>query len=136
MIKSKLPVIEQEIKDGQIISKESDIEIYIDTSLYAETRWEQNFPKQAEKEGLFEYVERIHKIYGEAEMSAIKVPVAISMIKAIYCFIETTVTWDDFQKMFAFNDKDYFEKLVKEIIYIFNLVLGGSAEKNLKSIVK
>lgn len=126
MIKSTLPVLEQSIIDGKLVSKERMIDIYIDPSLYAETRWEQNFPKQAEIEGLFEYVERIHK----EKKKAITVPVAISMLKAVYCFLEIDKTWAEFQKEFVFNDDRYAKHLSDSIINVFNIVLNGSAEKN------
>ena len=47
MIKTKLPVIEKEIAENKLVIKEKEIDVSIDTSLYAEERWEANFPHNA-----------------------------------------------------------------------------------------
>ena len=60
MIKTKLPLLEKEIDgDGKLVVNKSEIEIGIDTSLFAEERWESNFPAQAKTETLFAYIKEV-----------------------------------------------------------------------------
>ena len=54
-----LPVLKQEFVDGTVRSEEENLVFQIDTSVYSEERWEQNFPELAAKEGLFQYIEKI-----------------------------------------------------------------------------
>lgn len=85
MIKTKLPLLEKEIDgDGKLVVNKSEIEIGIDTSLFAEERWESNFPAQAKTETLFAYVERI----GKAGLADSKAHI-LSNLKALYCFIDS-----------------------------------------------
>lgn len=50
MIKTKLPLLEKEIDgDGKLVVNKSEIEIGIDTSLFAEERWESNFPRKQKR---------------------------------------------------------------------------------------
>ena len=84
MIKTKLPVQEKEINEqNKLVKTERQIDVEIDTSLFAEERWEQNFPHNAKNETLFAYVERIRKA-GLMESKAH----ILSNLKALYCFLE------------------------------------------------
>ena len=56
MIKTKIPVQDKEINaENKLVVAEREIEVKIDTSLFAEERWEQNFPHNAKNETLFVY---------------------------------------------------------------------------------
>ena len=52
MINTTLPVFETELneKSGELIHKTRDIKCKIDVSLFAEKRWEENFPANAKNE--------------------------------------------------------------------------------------
>ena len=122
-----LPLLKQDIVNDQLISKEEEVEFDLDTSVYSEERWEQNFPAQAAHEGLFQYIDRIHK----ADSSSERVKVA-SMLKAVFCFLEADQvrSYKEFLKMFNLATPEYTTKLVDKLISAFRLVLGASAVKN------
>ena len=122
----ELPVLKQEIVDGAIVSEETVEKFEIDTSVYSEERWEQNFPLLAEKEGLFQYIERIQK---NALPGRVKVA---CMLKAIYCFIEsdTIASYKEFAQMFNLAVPEYTERLISTLKQSFDLVLNGSSVKN------
>lgn len=53
MIKTTLPVVEKQIDaEGKLVVNKKNINVAIDTSLFAEERWEQNFPHNAKSETL------------------------------------------------------------------------------------
>ena len=58
MIKTTLPVVEKSINEQakKIVVNKKSINVTIDTSLFAEERWEQNFPVNAKRETLFAYM--------------------------------------------------------------------------------
>lgn len=132
MIKTKLPVIEKEIDEstGKLVVKESEIDVAIDTSLFAEERWEQNFPLQAKSETLFAYVERV----GAAGLVDNKAHI-LSNLKALYCFIESDklADWKTFLKMFDLADMAYLTCLTDKIKYVFEIALSTATadSKNL-----
>lgn len=125
-MKIYIPILKQEIKEGQIHSSEVTVPFEIDTSVYSEERWEQNFPALAAHEGLFEYIGRIQ----ENSLTA-RVKVA-SMLKAIYCLIECaeTPTYKDFAQMFNLAVPEYTERLISTLKDAFSLILNGSTTKN------
>ena len=122
----ELPILEQKITDGQILSSESYAAFNIDTSVYSEERWEQNFPSLAVKEGLFEYIARIKE---NAVTDRVKVA---CMLKAIYCFIESDKipTYKAFAQMFNLAVPEYTNRLIECLHSAFHLILNGSSTKN------
>ena len=52
------------------------------------------------------------------------------MLKTVYCFFDTDMTFTRFLKMFDFSNAEYTERLVSEIKEIFEIVLEGATEKN------
>lgn len=124
MIKTKLPVIEKEIAENKLVIKEKEIDVSIDTSLFAEERWEANFPHNAKNETLFAYIERV-KNAGLLESKAH----ILSNLKALYCFMEgdTIADFKSFCQLFDLADGERLNKLVEKIKFVFNLVLSGSA---------
>ncbi len=131
MIKTKLPLLEKEIDgDGKLVVNKSEIEIGIDTSLFAEERWEQNFPLQAKSETLFAYVERV----GGAGLADSKAHI-LSNLKALYCFIDSDKLPDykSFLKLFDLADGEYLTALTDKIKYVFEIALQGATanSKNL-----
>ena len=125
MIKTTLPIIETSINEEKqtLVSKESTIEVSIDTSLFAEERWERNFPAQAKNETLFVYIERVRD-EGKLESKEH----IVSNLKAIFCFIESDKIPDfkAFLQMFNIADQKYTERLIERIKFIFNLALSNS----------
>lgn len=124
MIKTKLPVIEKELDaTGKLVVKESEIDVAIDTSLFAEERWEQFFPQNAKTETLFAYVERI----GAARLTESKAHI-LSNLKALYCFMESDklADWKSFLKLFDLSDAEYLTRLVDKIKYVFEIALSSS----------
>lgn len=122
MIKTKLPVQEKEINaQNQLVKSEREIEVEIDTSLFAEERWEQHFPHNAKNETLFAYVERIKKS-GLMESKA----QILSNLKALYCFLESKELPDfkSFLKLFDLADAEYLTRLVEKIKFVFEIALS------------
>ena len=125
MIRTTLPIQIKTLDNGLLNVKQEDILVAIDTSIFAEQRWEANFPTNATKETLFSYIERLVK------NQAIDTAYILSMLKAVYCFLEGEAIRDfkAFCQMFDFTDEKYLEELVSKIKDIFNLVLSRSTVK-------
>ena len=122
----ELPVLDQKIVNGELISNERNAIFNIDTSVYSEERWEQNFPALASREGLFQYVERIQK---DSVTERVKVA---SMLKAVYCFIESDEipTYKAFAQMFNLATPEYTTRMINALHSAFELILNGSSVKN------
>lgn len=122
----ELPILDQKIVDGQIVSTERNATFNIDTSVYSEERWEQNFPALASREGLFQYVERIQK-----DSTTERVKVAC-MLKAIYCFIESDEipTYKSFAQMINLATPEYTTRMINTLHSAFDLILNSSSVKN------
>ena len=121
-----IPVLEQEYTDNGIVSSEKDVCFDIDTSVYSEERWEQNFPDLAAREGLFQYAERIQN-------NSVSDRVRVScMLKAIYCFLESDAcpTYKSFAQLFNLAVPEYTERLITRLKQVFQAILGGSSVKN------
>ena len=130
MIKTKIPVQDKEINaENNLVVDEREIEVKIDTSLFAEERWEQNFPHNAKNETLFAYVERI-KTAGLMESKA----QILSNLKALYCFMESDAIPDfkSFLQMFDLADAEYLTRLVDKIKFVFEIALS-TATANAKN---
>lgn len=126
MLKTTLPIVEKSIdeQNKKLIVNEKNIEVLIDTSVFAEERWEANFPANAKNETLFAYIARV-KETGLIESKA----QIMSNLKALYCFMEGTEIADfkSFCQMFDLADGNYTTKLINKMKFVFNLVLEGSA---------
>jgi hypothetical protein len=122
----ELPLLHQELRDDEVVSIRSSTVFEIDTSVYAEERWEQNFPKLAEKESLFQYVDRVK---GDSTTDRVRLT---AMLKAVYCFIESDAvpTYKDFAKLFSLSDSKYTEELINKLITAFKAITGSSSVKN------
>lgn len=125
-MKVQIPILEQELVDEQIVSKETTAVFDLDTSVYSEERWEQNFPQLAKHEGLFQYIERVQN---NALTERVKVA---CMLKAIFCFIESdkVSSYKEFAQMFNLAVPEYTEKLIDALTKSFKLIIGGSSVKN------
>lgn len=125
MIKTKLPVIEKTIDEAtnQLVVKEKEIDVSIDTSLFAEERWEAHFPHNAKNETLFAYIERVQS----AGLLDNKAHI-LSNLKALYCFMEGADIADfkSFCQLFDLADGTHLNKLVEKIKFVFNIVLNSS----------
>lgn len=124
MIKTTLPVLETEIDGDKLVKKERDIKVQIDTSLFAEERWEKYFPSNAKTETLFNYVERIQAA-GLTDKAHI-----LSNLKALYCFMEGDEIADfkSFLQMFNLADIEYLQKLVDKIKFVFGIALQSAVD--------
>ncbi|HCH74816.1 MAG TPA: hypothetical protein DEV87_06525 [Clostridiales bacterium] len=129
MIKTTLPIVEKEIENDKLVATKKSIDVKIDTSIFAEERWESNFPQNASRETLFAYVERI-KTDGLNDKAHI-----LSNLKALYCFIEGDAIPDfkSFCQMFDIADGEYLNELTSKMRVVFDIALNGSAvtQKNL-----
>lgn len=129
MIKTTLPIVEKAIENDKLVTVKKTIDIKIDTSIFAEERWESNFPQNASRETLFAYVERI-KTDGLNDKAHI-----LSNLKALYCFIEGDAIPDfkSFCQMFDIADGEYLNELTNKMRVVFDIALNGSAvtQKNL-----
>lgn len=129
MIKTTLPIVEKAIENDKLVTAKKTIDVKIDTSIFAEERWESNFPQNARRETLFAYVERI-KTDGLNDKAHI-----LSNLKALYCFIESDAIPDfkSFCQMFDIADGEYLNELTNKMRVVFDIALNGSAvtQKNL-----
>lgn len=129
MIKTTLPIVEKAIENDKLVAVKKTIDVKIDTSIFAEERWESNFPQNARRETLFAYVERI-KTDGLNDKAHI-----LSNLKALYCFIEGDAIPDfkSFCQMFDIADGEYLNELTNKMRVVFDIALNGSAvtQKNL-----
>jgi hypothetical protein len=125
-MKIQLPILEQRLEGDTLVSNERISTFDIDTSVYSEERWEQNFPDLAAKEGLFQYIERIK------ENSVTNRVRAACMLKAIYCFIESEEipTYKHFAQMISLSNEEYSTRLLTSLESAFRLILNGSSVKN------
>nr|DAM82136.1 MAG TPA: hypothetical protein [Caudoviricetes sp.] len=124
MIRTTLPVVEKSIdENNNLVVNKKNINVSVDTSLFAEERWEQNFPHNAKNETLFAYIERV-KNAGQIESKAH----ILSNLKALYCFMEGNEIPDfkTFCQMFDLADATYLGTLIDKIKTVFDLVLNGS----------
>ena len=123
MLKTTLPIIEQKIENDKLVVTKKNIDVSIDTSIYAEERWEANFPTNAKNETLFAYIERVQNS-GDLNNKAH----IVSNLKALYCFLEGDAIADfkSFCQMFDMVDEEYVQELVNKIKFVFSLVLKSS----------
>lgn len=125
MINTTLPVFETELdeKTGELIRKTRDIKVQIEVSLFAEKRWEENFPANAKNETLFAYVERV----GEKD---VKNPAYLmSHLKAVYCFIvsDEIADFGAFLRLFDVSGGDCLTRLLDKIKFVFEVALKAAA---------
>ncbi len=131
MVKTKLTTVEKTLDEASnsLVIKEKNITVTVDTSIFAEERWETNFPHNAIKETLFAYIARV-KERGQIDSQTH----ILSNLKALYCFIESSEITDfkSFCQLFDLADGERLKTLIAQIEYVFNLVLSSSAvsEKN------
>ena len=125
MIKTTLPTVKVDIDEdkGEKIIKENPITVWIDTSLFAEERWEANFPHNAKNEMLFAYIERVCAS-GEYKSKA----AVMSNLKALYCFMEGADIPDfkSFAQLFDVSSEENLNKLIEKMEFVFNVVLKSS----------
>ena len=124
MIKTKLPVFTSHIDETtkKLVVVDKEIDVAIDTSLFAEERWESNFPHNAKNETLFAYIERMQ---AEGKVDPAHV---LSNLKALYCFLEgdDIADFKTFCQMFDVVDPDRLAKLIDKIKYVFEIVLNSA----------
>lgn len=124
MINTTLPVLETELNeaDGTLKKSEREIKVKIDTSLFAEERWEKHFPHNAQRETLFAYIERVQE-KGLADAAHI-----LSNLKALYCFIESDEIADfkSFLQLFNMSDVEYLTRLTNKIKLVFEIALKST----------
>ncbi len=123
MIKTTLPIIEKKIDGKSLVVTEGEIEVAIDTSLFAEERWEKYFPNNAKRETLFAYIERVK----ESGLLADKAMI-VANLKALYCFMEGDKIADfkSFCQLFDIARGDYLNKLIDKIKFVFEIALSSS----------
>ena len=115
-----------EIKNGKRVIEYADKEFELDLSLNCQMRWEKHFPPQAEKEDIILYTERVRAGLKKNNLSA---PLIISMFKAIYCYFDTAMKFQEFLAMFDFSSVEYVEKLVGQLKEVFEIVEAEAVEK-------
>ena len=116
-----------EIKNGKRVIEYTDKEFELDLSLNCQMRWEKHFPTQAEKEDIIIYTERIRDLLKRDSLSA---SLIVSMFKAIYCYFDTDMKFQEFLGMFDFSNAAYIEKLVGQLKEVFEIVESEAVEKN------
>ena len=119
-----LPVQSKEIKEGKVVTTESEQEFELDMSLNAQIRFETKFPTLASREDIFGYSQRIFEIKGQSA------ELFISKLKLIYCWFDTEMDFKDFLRLFDLTDEKYVKKLVTALNTTFEIIADSSAEKN------
>lgn len=125
-MKIKIPYNKRELTaDNKIIDNRGKIEADIDMTILAEEKWEAHFPKQAEKETVFSYVERLNKT---PQTPANAAAIILSSVKALYCFLRSDDLPDfkSFASLFDLADAETVNKQIKVIKDAFDAVLAGS----------
>lgn len=117
MIKIKLPILDQQVIDGKLVSKKTEMDCSLDVSALSQEVWERESPQQAKQEALFDYIDRVLK--QPDSMSK-----AISTIKILYCFIhfEKPISKDSWLSMFNLLDSEYTTELITRINEVFKLI--------------
>lgn len=117
MIKLKLPVLNQEVKDGKLLSYKTEIDCSLDVSALSQEIWEREFPAQAKQEALFDYMDRVVKQPNSMGK-------AISVIKILYCFIrfDRPTSKDSWLSMFNLLDTEYVNELIGKISEVFKII--------------
>lgn len=125
MVKFELPTLKQEFVNGELKSIKDSIDCYFDMSAAAQITWEREFPAQAEKIALFDYVDKLNNLKIKDTATA------ILSLKVIYCFLvfETPMSVIEFLRMFNFGDKDYFDELVGKLKEIMIAIFPDSKKK-------
>lgn len=123
-MKITLPVQSKEIKDGKVVTTESEQEFELDMSLNAQIRYETKFPELAEREDLFHYGKRICELKNQSA------GLLLSQLKLIYCWFDTEMSFKEFSKLFDLSDGKYLKKLVDRLREVFEIISNSSAEKN------
>ena len=125
-----LPTLKKEYDSGTDSVKvvRGSIQCTIDTSVYAETRWEQAFPETAKRYKLFDYIDMLQNTKGSVDG---RVYVA-AMLKAVFCFMEfdELTSYKEFVQMFDLAQEDFCVELIQKIRHLFDLAINGSATKN------
>lgn len=125
MINTTLPVFETTLDEtkGELIHKTRDIKVQIDVSLFAEKRWEENFPANAKNETLFAYVERI------GDKGAKNPAYLMSNLKAVYCFIvsDEIADFGAFLHLFDISGGECLTRLLDKIKFVFEIALKAAA---------
>ena len=124
MIQTKLPVFESHIdeKTNKLVIEPKEIDVKIDTSLFAEERWEANFPHNAKNETLFAYIERMRD---EGKIDTVHV---LSHLKALYCFLEghDIAAFQSFCQLFNTVAGKRLAQLVEKIKVVFEIILDSA----------
>ena len=118
-----LPVQKVKISNGKKIVESREQSFELDMTLAAQMRYEAKFPELAKKESLYDYTKRILTYDVSREQ-------ALSLLKTLYCWFATDMSFIDFVKMFDFTDKKYINNLFKRMYEIFEIIFDGSSEKN------
>lgn len=128
MIATKLPVINKIFNEdtGDVTTTRAELAVKVDTSVFAEARWEANFPANAAKETLFAYIERIVAMKGTKNKVSV-----LANLKALYCFIDSDEisSFKAFAQMFDMSDEENLKELCNKIDTIFKAALGAAVAK-------
>ncbi len=121
----RLPVITRdEMRDGKRLFEYEEREVTMINTMAAQMRWEAVFPEIAKNESLVDYSLRIK------DLDTNSLPVLISKMKIIYCFLKTDMTFPDFLDLFDLSQKEYAGKLIDRLKNAFELVFDTASEKN------
>lgn len=121
----KFPYNKRELSDGQIIDHPGEMAVEVDITVRAEERWEAHFPKLAENETVFAYVERLQNTKQTATNRA---AIILSSIKALYCFLLSPELPDfnTFAGLFDLSDEATTKKQIAILELAFGIVAKGS----------
>jgi hypothetical protein len=126
MQKVLIPYCDRTIAGDGVSEKRGEIMATVDATVFAEERWEKNFPAQAEKETLFAYCDRVKK---QLEAGKPDSATVLSAIKAVYCTLESDAipNFKAFAMLFDYSDKEMFERQMKVITTALQYAGHGSA---------
>ncbi len=115
----QLPFSRKELVNGKVITTPGTISAIVDMSVNAEEKWEKHFPDLAAKETVFAYAARISE---KIKTDANTIPLVLSSIKALYCFLESDELPDfkSFARLFDLTD----DAMIKEQLGVLETAFG------------
>lgn len=124
----KLPVCKSTFKKDKIVREYGEREFTLDMSLNAQRKFESNFPHLAKNDDLVSYTERIKKHMSENQLTLASI---YSFIKCIYCYFDDKqISFETFSSMFDTMNPEYVQKLIKELTFMFDIIINSASEKN------
>lgn len=120
----KLPVVKKEYVGGKVIANRHELEVEIDTSVFAHIKWEEHFQKTVGYD-LTTYTKMVEKWIENEETAATHF---LGIMKLLYCYINSNKlpTFHHFGKMLEYSVMFEIMEIVADVLK----QLGNTISKN------